>query len=125
MTTGVTGAAFIRCTLQSSPGETDYVLRRLHDEAEADLADIYYENNSLRPVSEWPEISRSGLVASMETLIAQDGTRVDKVRLSDRLKRIELIGKHVDVKAFVERKEVTGKDGAPIEMVFVPVGSDE
>ena len=26
---------------------SDYVLKRLHDEAEADLADIYDENNSL------------------------------------------------------------------------------
>ena len=62
----------------------------------------------------------------METSIAPDGTRVDKVRLSDRLKRIELIGKHTDVRAFVERKEVTGKDGGRIEatMVFVPVGPD-
>ncbi len=47
--------------------------------------------------------------------------------LSDRIKRIEMIGKHVDVKAFVERREVTGKDGAPIEsvMVFNPVGNDD
>ncbi len=63
----------------------------------------------------------------METSIAQDGTRVDKVRLSDRIRRLELIGRHVGVKAFVERAEVTGKDGRPIEavMVFNPVGSDE
>ena len=80
-----------------------------------------------RPVHEWLEIRRSGLVTSVETSVAQDGTRVDKLRLSDRLKRIELIGKHVDVRAFVERKEVTGKDGGPIEavMVFNPVGSDD
>ena len=61
--------------------------------------------------------------ARLESSIAQDGTRVDKVRLSDRIKRIEMIGKHTDVRAFVERAEVTGKDGTPIEavMVFNPV----
>ena len=81
----------------------------------------------MKPVDEWPEIWRSGLVASVETSVARDGTRVDKVRLSDRVRRLELIGKHVDVKAFVERKDVTGKDGCPIEavMVFNPVGSDD
>ena len=81
----------------------------------------------MKPVHEWPEIWRTGLVASVETSITPDGTRVDKLRLSDRIRRIELIGKHVDVRAFVERAEVTGKDGGPIEslMVFNPVGSDD
>ena len=38
------------------------------------------------------------------------------MRLSDRIKRIELIGRHVGVKAFVERSEVPGKDGGPIQV---------
>ena len=105
--------------------DADWVLRRLRDEAEADLADLYDKNNSLRPVSEWPEIWRSGLVASVESSIAQDGTRVDKVRLSDRIKRTELIGKHMDVKAFVERKEMTGKDGGAISFEDVSQMTDE
>ncbi len=43
-------------------------------------------------------------------------TRVDKIRLSDRIRRIEMIGRHVGVRAFVERSEVTGKDGGPIKL---------
>jgi hypothetical protein len=31
-------------------------------------------------------------------------------------RRLEVIGRHVDVRAFVERSEVTGKDGGPIQV---------
>ena len=105
--------AALKARSERTQVSSDWVLKRLHDEAEADLADIYEKDGRLKPV---PEIWRSGLVASVETSVAQDGTRVDKVRLSDRIKRIELIGKHMDVKAFVERKEVTGKDGGAIRL---------
>ena len=67
--------------------------------AEVNARNIYEKDGRrLKPVDEWPEIWRWGLVASVETSVAQDGTRVDKLRLSDRLKRIELIGRHVDVR---------------------------
>lgn len=84
-----------------------WVLKRLHDEAQADLADLYAENGSLKPVHEWPLIWRQGLVAGVETVREGKGDEeasfVDKVKLSDRIKRIELLGKHVDVSAFAER----------------------
>ena len=49
-----------------------------------------------------------------------DGAKVGqtvKLRLSERIKRIELIGKHVNVGAFRDRVEHTGKDGGAIESV--------
>lgn len=91
-----------------------WVLKRLHDEAQADLADLYTENGSLRPIHEWPLIWRQGLVAGVETVREGKGDEeasfVDKVKLSDRIKRIELIGKHVDVEAFKERVEHSMSD---------------
>jgi phage terminase small subunit len=100
--------------------EADWVLTRLVAEANADLADLYKANGSLKPVHEWPKIWRQGLVAGIETNdIHQDGAvigRLNKVKLSDRIKRIELIGKHVGVKAFAERHEHTGKDGGPVKI---------
>ena len=42
--------------------------------------------------------------------------QVTKVKLSDRIKRIELIGKHINVQAFAERKEIGGIGGGPIEV---------
>ncbi|ALH82917.1 terminase small subunit [Sphingopyxis macrogoltabida] len=91
------------------------ILSRLKDEVEADVADIYDENGAIKPVHEWPHIWRLGLVAGIEVeeLVEKDvdGKKivignVRKVRISDRLKRIELLGKHIGVQAFKERVEV-------------------
>lgn len=97
--------------------DADWVLTRLADEAEADVADIYDDAGNLRPVKDWPLIWRKGLVAGIETVRevvgeSKDGepefAMVQKVKLSDRIKRVELIGKHVDVQAFKEKVEHTG-----------------
>lgn len=92
--------------------DADWVLSRLADEADADIADLYAEDGSLRPVHEWPIIWRKGLVAGLEveevrTEGAVVGT-VRKVKLSDRIKRIELIGKHIGVQAFRDQVHQTG-----------------
>lgn len=88
-----------------------WVLSRLAQEAEADLSDLYAEDGSLKPVREWPKIWRQGLVQGVETDEGPEGGgRVRKIRLSDRVKRLELIGKHIGVKAFEERVDVTVHD---------------
>lgn len=98
--------------------DADWVLQRLRLEAEADLADLYDDNNNLLPVKQWPLIWRQGLIGGVETVRekAKDGegddSFVDKVKISERVKRIELIGKHVDVQAFKERLEVDVTDDA-------------
>ena len=105
--------------------DADWVLTRLAGEATADMADLYREDGEFKPVHEWPLIWRQGLVSGLDV----DETRVDgrkvgqvtKVKLSDRIKRIELIGKHVDVQAFAERHEHTGKDGGPLKVEDVTV----
>jgi phage terminase small subunit len=97
--------------------DADWVLQRLVNEAEADLADIYDgATGALKPVSEWPEIWRQGLVAGVETREERDDDGaligiVQKVRLSDRIRRLELIGKHVRVNAFQEVVEHKGLSG--------------
>ena len=92
-----------------------WVLKRLHDEATADLASIYDDNGHLRPIAEWPMVFRTGLVAGVETAMERDGADEDgkpqfvtvrKIKLSDRVRLVELIGKHVGVQAFKDRIEV-------------------
>lgn len=109
-------AAAVSAALQERSARTkidaDWVLTRLAEEAEADIADLYTEEGSLRPVHEWPPVWRKGLVAGIDVEeIRDEGAVVGvvrKLKLSDRLKRIELIGKHVDVQAFKEQVEHTG-----------------
>lgn len=93
--------------------DADWVLRRLGEEATADLADILDEAGAVRPVAEWPLIWRQGLVAGLdvheELVEGQKVGQTVKVKLSDRIKRIELIGKHVNVQAFREQVHNTGE----------------
>ena len=92
--------------------DADWVLRRLAAEADADVADLYDDEGSLKPVKEWPLIWRQGLVGGIDVEeIREDGVTVGqirKVKLSDRIKRIELIGKHVGVQAFRDQVQTTG-----------------
>lgn len=94
--------------------DADWVLKRLDLEASADLADLYTEAGDLKPIHQWPLIWRQGLVAGIEAVEERDdrgnvvGT-VRKVKLSDRIKRIELLGKHVGVQAFKDRVEHSGE----------------
>lgn len=91
-----------------------WVLKRLADEAVADLGDLMADDGSLKAIHEWPLIWRQGLVAGIEVEDLFEGRgedrekigRIHKVKLSDRIKRLELIGKHVGVQAFKERLEV-------------------
>lgn len=92
--------------------DADWVLRRLAEEVEADLADIIGDGGEILPVKKWPKVWRQGLVAGIE--VKEDhveGVKVGetvKIKLSDRIKRIELIGKHVNVQAFREQLHQTG-----------------
>lgn len=94
--------------------DRDRVLERLTDELDADLADLFDEQGNLLPVDEWPLVFRTGLVAGIEVEELYEGRgedrehvgRVHKIKLADRGKRIEMVGKHVDVMAFKERTEV-------------------
>ncbi|MBX9874666.1 MAG: terminase small subunit [Beijerinckiaceae bacterium] len=100
--------------------DADWVLRRLAEEADADLADLYDESGALRPVKDWPTIWRKGLIAGVEVEeLREEGAAVGfvrKVKLSDRIKRIELIGKHVGVQAFREQLGLSDPKGGPVQI---------
>tara|TARA_Y100000114_G_scaffold153717_1_gene174229 strand:+ start:4831 stop:5325 length:495 start_codon:yes stop_codon:yes gene_type:complete len=84
-----------------------WVLSRLAAEAFADLADLYDEQGRVKPVKDWPLVWRQGLVAGIEVeTIGEGAGHVTKLKISERIKRVELIGKHVDVQAFKEKLEV-------------------
>lgn len=102
--------------------DADWVLKRLARDATADLADLYDDAGQLLPVKEWPMAWRTGLVAGIETVQEREGTdaegkpefvTVRKVKLLDRTKLVELIGKHVDVGAFKDKIEHSGEIKTP------------
>lgn len=86
-----------------------YVLRRLVEIDRMDVLDIVKDDLSLKPVSEWPPAWRryiSGFdVAEMFENSGEGGARelagiLKKIKWPDKVKNLELLGKHVTVQAF-------------------------
>lgn len=96
-----------------------WLLDRLAQEATADIADLYDDFGYLLPVKEWPMIWRQGLVQGIDVEELYEGRgkskekvgELKKIRLSDRVRRLELIGRHIGVKAFEDTVNVKGLDG--------------
>lgn len=92
----------------------DYVLMRLVEIDQMDVLDILNDDGSLRPIREWPKIWRTTLtgfdLSSTIMNMNEDSieTILKKIKWPDKVKNLELIGKHVDVNAFKERLEVSG-----------------
>lgn len=92
----------------------DYVLLRLVEIDQMDVLDILNDDGTLKPIREWPKIWRTTLSGfdMSSTIMNMDETSIEtilkKIKWPDKVKNLELIGKHVDVNAFKERLEVSG-----------------
>lgn len=92
----------------------DYVLLRLVEIDQMDVLDILNDDGGLKPISEWPKIWRttlSGLDINRIRMAGKDDeddieSTLQKIKWPDKVKNLELIGKHVDVAAFRERVQV-------------------
>jgi phage terminase small subunit len=83
------------------------LLEQLSDMIHADIIDIYDQWGNFKPLNQWPASLRKMIVA-MECY--PSGTPY-KVKFADKLKLIELAGKHVTVGAFSEQTKVTHEIG--------------
>jgi phage terminase small subunit len=93
---------------------SDYVLRRLEEIDKLDIADILDADGNVLPVGDWPHAWRTsvGAIEIAQVHTAGETTScLKKVKLPDKLRNLELLGKHTDVSAFANRMEITGKDG--------------
>lgn len=92
----------------------DYVLLRLVEIDQMDVLDILNDDGTLKPIREWPKIWRTTLSGFdlSSTIMNMNETSIEtilkKIKWPDKVKNLELIGKHVDVNAFKERLEVSG-----------------
>lgn len=95
-----------------------YVLRRLVEIDQMDVLDILLANGELKPIKDWPKTWRTTLSGMDVSEMAGDAPGLlKKIKWPDKVKNLELLGKHVDVQAFKEQvaNEHTGRDGGPIE----------
>ena len=101
-------------TLERTKIDADWLLTRLAAEANADFKDLFDEKENLLPIRQWPLIWRQGLIQGFEVeeiTIGKDGTSISKlkkVKMGDRMRRLDSIGRHVAVGAYKDFIEVTG-----------------
>jgi phage terminase small subunit len=99
---------------EKSAIDAAWVLRELAELWRVDVRAIFQPSGELKPIHELSDAAAK-LVASFEVIDTPGaGLQTKKVRIIDRLRVLEDIGKHVSVLAFKEQKTVehTGKVGA-------------
>lgn len=110
-------AAAIKAAMEARNKRTqidaDYVLSRLTEIDQMDLLDILDDDLSIKPLSKWPKVWRQSLsgfdIAEMFEGAGKERDLVGlmkKIKWPDKVKNLELLGKHVNVNAFREQVAV-------------------
>ncbi|HAN5210270.1 terminase small subunit [Escherichia coli] len=96
----------------------EYVLNRLIEIDQMDVLDILLQNGELKPIKDWPKVWRTTLSGMdvVEMVSADSAALLKKIKWPDKVKNLELLGRHVSVQAFKDnvKNEVTGADGGPV-----------
>ncbi|WP_434774121.1 terminase small subunit [Pantoea agglomerans] len=97
--------------------DADYVLKRLFEIDQMDVLDILLANGELKPIKDWPKVWRTTLSGMDVTEMAGDAAGLlKKIKWPDKVKNLELLGKHVTVQAFKDnvKNELVGANGLPL-----------
>lgn len=88
--------------------DADYVLKRLVEIDQMDVADLLDEAGNIKKVSEWPKVWRTTLsgLDMHEIMFSETETIVKKIKWPDKTRNLELLGKHVTVQAFKDKIEM-------------------
>jgi len=105
-----------------------YVLRRLVEIDQMDVLDILTDSGDLKPIREWPLCWRTTLSGlDIQAISGEEGTAalMKKIKWPDKVKNLELLGKHIDVNAFKENIDHKSSDGSmtpkPTTIQLLPV----
>jgi len=100
---------------QKTAIDATYVLNRLVEIDQMDVLDILDDDGHMRPVSQWPKVWRttlSGMDINRLKTIGEGDDAIEsvlqKIKWPDKVKNLELIGKHVEVQAFKDKVEQSG-----------------
>lgn len=98
--------------------DADYVLKRLVEIDQMDVLDIMDDQMKILPLRDWPKIWRQ-YISNIENLELTDADGVfKKIKWPDKVKNLELIGKHVSVGAFKDKIEHSGPNGGDINVTI-------
>lgn len=85
--------------------DAGYVLKRLMDIDALDVADLLDDKGSIKPISEWSMEWRQN-ISSFEVADDGQGSSVVKLKFPDKVKNLELIGRHVDIAAWTSNQTI-------------------
>ena len=86
-----------------------YVLKRLVEIDQMDVLDIMDDNGNVKPIKDWPKTWRQ-YISNIETISLEDEVGwLKKIKWPDKVKNLELLGRHVSVGAFKDKVEHSGK----------------
>lgn len=117
--------AHIRARMNEVAMQADEVLRHLAEIGRADLDDVTDDNGNL-DFKKARESGSSRLIRRIKSraITTENSDVVEtEVEMHDRLKALELLGKHH--KLFVERHELTGADGGAIPILITGMDVNE
>lgn len=105
--------------------DANYVLKRLLTIDQLNVRDLLDENGDLKDVQEWTEDWQTSIQALDIQVSTTGGVRTltKKVKLPDRLRNLEMLGKHIDVSAFKEKEN--GSASSDPTAIVVEVVSQE
>jgi phage terminase small subunit len=108
----------------------DDVLVGLAEIASVDIADIFDEDNALRPLRSIPAHVRKAIAGiEVEELFEGRGKdrehigRNRKLKLSDKVRALEILARHH--KLLTEKVELTGADGGPIAHALTEMSEEQ
>ena len=107
-----------------------YVLQRHIEIDQMDMADILTDEGYMKPIREWPKVWRQYL-SGMDIAELWEGRGdekeqigvLKKIKWPDKVKNLELLGKHVDVQAYKDRLEL-GADESMVPWTSIETPKD-
>lgn len=95
--------------------DANYVLQRLYEIDQMDVLDILNDDGTIKPIKEWPKVWRTSLSGMDVTEFMSEDSgagALKKIKWPDKIKNLELLGKHISVGAFDKAQQ------GPIEFVL-------
>lgn len=82
--------------------DADYVLHRLTQIDQLDVLDILDDDGNMKQIRDWPKAWRTSIsgLDIQEMMTGDIATVIRKIKWPDKLKNLDLIGRHVNVKAW-------------------------
>jgi len=83
--------------------DSKYVLQRLYEIDQMDVLDILNDDGTIKSIRDWPRVWRISLsgIDVAEFMSEDNGAgALKKIKWPDKIKNLELLGKHIDIGAF-------------------------